>query len=947
MAPDTLIKAINISDVNRITSGQVITDLISAVKELVDNSIDAGANQIELTFQNYGIDSIECSDNGSGINETNFQTLTLKHYTSKLSKFNDIMNVMTLGFRGEALFSLCNIAKLIITTTTHGPKANKIEYDRNGKILSNNITSRNTGTTIEIQEIFKNLPVRRREFIKSAKNQFAKCITLLQSYAIIHEKIKFTIININSNNGRKNILLRTNKNEDMSKKILNVFGPTCLRGLIQINLDLNLNEVTEQIMKRENKLWKLMNNENSEVTSPLNESDNIIKVSGYISNNSVGVGHNSRDRQFLYINKRPITYPSINKCINETFKSFNNETNVKHPIFFINFEINPSLIDINVTPDKRTVLIHNEDIVIDLLREALIQYFESQDISIIKSSTLQKRKFEDVDELGDIKELYDTNNDEDNTTNHYDRKRPKRENNTIVEMYMDTKNHDDSDDLINNETELSSIMDINKSDLPSSQVVEDAFLSSEPISDKKGSSVDEGLVTSSSNEVNDNDESEIDEDNSDVDENDNSEIIEDQIIEETPIKRTSINLSDFKNPEYVEPEDGIIGTCNHDHSNGNESNDLVVMEIGDDIIESQVKMTQNKGLVFIDDNKNDIKQDLTKDHDNHMVSDDEKDDDLVQIGQPMETNVRVPILTYTEDLLSVRLKLQSICDEREKVFNKKTEIYGLDLTVDMDTDNMNSDYRDVCEKLKEWELAKLKSHDDDDDNGGLEIDEDNNIQDIAKKLTLTINKKDFNEMNVVGQFNLGFIITTKENRHDNKMDLFIIDQHASDEKYNFETLQKETIFKSQRLIVPENLELNVIDELTVLDNIEILERNGFKLKIDEDEEPGSKVKLMSKPTSKNTTFGIDDLYELISMIREHDGIRKDYIRCSKIRSMFAMRACRMSIMVGKPLNRKTMKSVVNNLSGLDKPWNCPHGRPTMKHLLELNEWDSFTDDYSY
>ena len=225
MATDTLIKAIDITDINRITSGQVIVDLISAVKELIDNSIDSGADQIDLTFQNYGIESIECSDNGSGISEENFQTLTLKHYTSKLTNFSDIMNITSLGFRGEALFSLCNISKLSITTTQNGPKANKIEYDNNGKITSNNITSRNKGTTVEVQEMFKSLPVRRKEFIRTSKNQFAKCVTLLQSYAIINENIKFTIININ-NNGRKNIILRTNKNENMSKKILNLFGST-------------------------------------------------------------------------------------------------------------------------------------------------------------------------------------------------------------------------------------------------------------------------------------------------------------------------------------------------------------------------------------------------------------------------------------------------------------------------------------------------------------------------------------------------------------------------------------------------------------------------------------------------------------------------------------------------------------------------------------------------
>ena len=69
------------------------------------------------------------------------------------------------------------------------------------------------------------------------------------------------------------------------------------------------------------------------------------------------------------------------------------------------------------------------------------------------------------------------------------------------------------------------------------------------------------------------------------------------------------------------------------------------------------------------------------------------------------------------------------------------------------------------------------------------------------------------------------------------------------------------------------------------------------------------------------------------------------IRCSKVRSMFAMRACRSSIMIGKPLSHRTMKKVVSNLGELDKPWNCPHGRPTLRHLMELKDWDSFYDDY--
>ena len=126
---------------------------------------------------------------------------------------------------------------------------------------------------------------------------------------------------------------------------------------------------------------------------------------------------------------------------------------------------------------------------------------------------------------------------------------------------------------------------------------------------------------------------------------------------------------------------------------------------------------------------------------------------------------------------------------------------------------------------------------------------------------------------------------------------------------------------------------------------DIFNKNGFKLKIELSEEPGKRVNLVSFPVSKNTMFTEQDFHELIHLIREHDGHNMSNIRCSKIRSMYAMRACRSSIMIGKPLSKKTMKRVVSNLSELDKPWNCPHGRPTLRHLMELKDWETFQDDY--
>lgn len=203
------------------------------------------------------------------------------------------------------------------------------------------------------------------------------------------------------------------------------------------------------------------------------------------------------------------------------------------------------------------------------------------------------------------------------------------------------------------------------------------------------------------------------------------------------------------------------------------------------------------------------------------------------------------------------------------------------------------------------------------------------------RLNLTITKRDFLEMQIKGQFNRGFILATRAD------DLFIIDQHASDEKYNFETLQRDTIVQNQRLVVPKTLELMAMDEVVVAEHLNVFRKNGFLIEVDPDAPTGARCSLLALPLSGNTVFGIKDLEELIHLVHERQG-NCDAVRCSKMRSMFAMRACKKSTKVGKALTVKGMERIVRHMGELDKPWNCPHGRPTMRHLVELGSmpvWD--------
>lgn len=179
-------------------------------------------------------------------------------------------------------------------------------------------------------------------------------------------------------------------------------------------------------------------------------------------------------------------------------------------------------------------------------------------------------------------------------------------------------------------------------------------------------------------------------------------------------------------------------------------------------------------------------------------------------------------------------------------------------------------------------------------------------------------------MKVLGQFNLGFILARLGS------DLFIIDQHATDEKYNFETLQRTCTLNAQRSVVPQKLELTAANESILLENMAVFRKNGFIFNVDEEQPAGRRVSIVSKPYSKGWEFGREDVEELIFMLSDAPGVD---CRPSRVRAMFASRACRSAVMIGTALTISQMTRLVQHMGEMEHPWNCPHGRPTMRHLL--------------
>ncbi|OWB59407.1 hypothetical protein B5S31_g1912 [[Candida] boidinii] len=970
------ISRISPSDVHRITSGQVIVDLTSSVKELVENSIDANASKIHILFKNYGLDSIEVSDNGTGISETEYENICLKHYTSKLSSFEGMVDVETLGFRGEAMSSLCAIADCTITTSTKSlqPKAHKLVYDKMGKLESKSTTSGGIGTIIRVSNLFHNLPVRRKDFNKNHRREFQKTLNFLQSYLIICPNVRFLVENIDLRN-KRNVLLTSNGSNDMLTAIKSVYGSNSTNGLEEVNIDLHIST-----------RFRLKNIEME------------VKVCGYISNCSFGQGRSASDRQLFFINKRPVTLQKFAKAINEEYKTFNH---VQYPTIILNIEIDNNLIDINVTPDKRTVLLQNEPLIIEDLREELNKLFSSQDIFIPKNGQLKVNNREtksyqqmSLTEFSSKDKDSDSNNDSASNDDDFTRANmsqiirkkigsTEREKIKVVEKDdeegeegegegeeeegEEEEEEDDDDDgeekrnqsqleassLLDNSRENSKLND--SSDLkpsitnriilptksanriePESQVdieheyknipqADDECVNESPISRhdslfvlSNSDSYSQSSVVIETDVIPDIEEHEID---SEL----NSSITHPESIKPMEIKATHHN-----DLSHLKFNSSVANTLKERHI---EDEELVISH-GDQILTSKVFDSNKYGVTFTEPE--------VRCH-SHPTS--HPQDELGHHNIAESGEIRTDHNGELDDYFDLENQADALSDNQPRpakrnciTIDSEKSTHNLESTLHFDYNIVNK-----YSGIKKRKILNSSNHNKTGKYLSKEKVDDVTDSGAERMLTLTVAKYDFLKMRIIGQFNLGFILVSKKKQESDDFDLFIIDQHASDEKFNFEKYSRETVFKSQPLVIPTVLDLNVVEELIVINNPDLFEKNGFKIQVDESLQPGNRVKLLSLPYSKDVIFGLDDFNELIHLVKESDG-RNNNIRPTKTRAMFAMRACRSSIMIGKPLNFKTMLRVVRNLAGLDKPWNCPHGRPTMRHLIELSDWKCYGED---
>ncbi|XP_059558537.1 PMS1 protein homolog 1 isoform X15 [Myotis daubentonii] len=190
-------KQLPTATVRLLSSSQIITSVVSVVKELIENSLDAGATSIDVKLENYGFDKIEVRDNGEGIKATDAPVMAVKYYTSKINSHEDLENLTTYGFRGEALGSICCVAEVLITTRTAADNfSTQYVLDGSGHIISQKPSHLGQGTTVTALRLFKNLPVRKQFYstTKKCKDEIKKVLDLLISYGILKPDLRILFI---------------------------------------------------------------------------------------------------------------------------------------------------------------------------------------------------------------------------------------------------------------------------------------------------------------------------------------------------------------------------------------------------------------------------------------------------------------------------------------------------------------------------------------------------------------------------------------------------------------------------------------------------------------------------------------------------------------------------------------------------------------------------------
>jgi DNA mismatch repair protein MutL len=312
---------------NQIAAGEVVERPASVVKELLENSLDAGARKINIEVEAGGKRLIRIVDDGEGMTRDDAILAFERHATSKLRTADDLESITTLGFRGEALPSIASVSRLFLRTkTTRDVEGTEVEFNA-GRLIAVRDIAWPGGAEIEVKDLFFNIPARRK-FLKSDATESFHITNLVQHYALANHELAFLLIN----NGRDAI--RVAPARSLKERAYQILGASLLQKLVEVN----------------------------------SESDGL-RVIGYVSNPQEQ--RSSRDAQYLFVNRRFVRDQLIGRALTEAYRSMMPSGTYPAAVLFI--EVPPTEVDVNVHPAKTEVRFLRESSIVAFVRDAVAE----------------------------------------------------------------------------------------------------------------------------------------------------------------------------------------------------------------------------------------------------------------------------------------------------------------------------------------------------------------------------------------------------------------------------------------------------------------------------------------------------------------------------------------------------------------------------------------------
>lgn len=327
---------------NKIAAGEVVERPASIVKELLENSLDAGATAVTVEIRGGGVDYIRITDNGCGIPSEDVPTAFLRHATSKLTSIEDLDSLTSFGFRGEALASIAAVSKVSMRTRTAESDCGTHIAVQGGKQTSLEPCACPTGTTIEVNELFFNVPARLK-FIKSQRAEAAAITDYVSRIMLANPQVAIKLI------GNGKILLQTNGSSDLANVILSIYGSGVFASLYKAEFD-----------------------------------DGYMRISGYVGGESIA--RNNRLQQSVFINGRYIRSALISNAVQRAFLT--RLMNHRFPFFVLNITISSREVDVNVHPNKLSVRFRDEERVSSAVTQAVSTALKGDETVIIAGANL-------------------------------------------------------------------------------------------------------------------------------------------------------------------------------------------------------------------------------------------------------------------------------------------------------------------------------------------------------------------------------------------------------------------------------------------------------------------------------------------------------------------------------------------------------------------------------